>query len=307
MEESTLAHAPRVIRTLAFVPAHDEDAILRAADMGADAIGLDLEDLTPGPAKQHARDIFPAMARQMAARGVVVMARTNGLGGGLCEADLDAILCPELHCLNFPKAESAESVATFCALLDKAEASHGLPARSILVRPVVETARGIRMAYEVATASPRVEYMGGVAGGFWGDLGASLGVIMSPAGTESLYLRSKVLVDVRDAGLRFPIGGGGTASRDPESVRRFAVENKHLGYTGSFTHPRREFIEVVNEAFTPTPAEIAEWSEIMPALEEARAEGTIVIEVGGKLYDTAGIPRVREQLDLAARLGLAPA
>jgi citrate lyase subunit beta / citryl-CoA lyase len=307
MEKTTLSNEPRVIRTLAFVPAHDEDAILRAADMGADAIGLDLEDLTPGPAKQHAREIFPAMARQMAARGVVVMARTNGLERGQCEADLEAILCPELHCLNFPKAESADAVSRFCALLDKAEADHGLPAGSILVRPVVETARGIRMAYEVAAASPRVEYMGGVAGGFWGDLGATVGVIMSPSGTESLYLRSKVLVDVRDAGLRFPIGGGGTASRDLESVRRFAAENKHLGYTGSFTHPHREVIEVINEMFTPSATEIAEWTGILPGLEEARAEGTIVIEVDGKLYDTAAIPRVREQLELAARLGLVPA
>jgi hypothetical protein len=29
--------------------------------------------------------------------------------------------------------------------------------------------------------------------------------------------------------------------------------------------------------------------------------------VDGKLYDTAAIPRVREQLDLATRLGLVPA
>ncbi len=64
---------------------------------------------------------------------------------------------------------------------------------------------------------------------------------------------------------------------------------------------------MVNEVFTPTAAEIAEWTEILPRLEEAKAEGTIVIEVDGKLYDTAAIPRVRDQLDLAARIGLVPA
>jgi citrate lyase subunit beta / citryl-CoA lyase len=301
-----VSNEPRVIRSLVFVPAHDENAILRAAEMGADAVGLDLEDLTPGPAKEHARNIFPSMAREMASRGVVVMARTNGFDGGMCEADIDAIVCPELHCLNIPKAESADAVARFCALVEKAEVAHGLLPGSTWVRPVVETARGIRLAYEIAAASPRIEYMGGVAGGFWGDLGATLGVIMSPSGTESLYLRSKVLVDVRDAGLRFPIGGGGTASTDRESVRRFALENKHLGYTGSFTYPRPEIIEVVNDVFTPSAADIAEWTAILPRLEEARAEGTIVIEVDGKLYDTAAILRVRDQLDLVSRLGLFP-
>jgi citrate lyase subunit beta/citryl-CoA lyase len=146
--------------------------------------------------------------------------------------------------------------------------------------------------------------MGGVTGGFWGDLGASVGMIISPSAHESLFLRSKVLVDVRAAGVPFPVGGGATASPDPESVRAFADENKHLGYTGSFVPPRREVVEVVNEVFTPTAAELAEWQAVLPRLEAARAEGTIVVMIDGKMYDAAGIERVQAQLDLARRLGL---
>jgi citrate lyase subunit beta/citryl-CoA lyase len=298
-----VSNAPHVIRTLSFVPAHEADAILRAADTGVDALGLDLEDLTPGPAKQQARDIFRAVATELAAKGVVVMARTNAIGRG-CEEDLDAVVCPELHCLNIPKAGTADDVTRFCDLLSRAEAAHGLPVGRILVRPVIETAHGIRNAYEIAAASERVAYMGGVAGGFWGDLGATLGLIMSPAATESLYLRSKVLVDVRAAGVPFPIGGGGTATPDLDLVRRFALENKHLGYTGNFTPPRWDVVEVVNEVFTPTTGELAEWAAVLPQLEAARAEGTIVVMIEGRMYDTAGIERVRHQLDLAQRLGL---
>ena len=299
-----MSNEPRIIRTLAFVPAHDEGVILRAAGLGLDALGLDLEDSTPGPSKQRARDIFRAMAQEIAARGVLVMARTNGFRDGACEADLDAVLCPELHALNIPKAESAEDVQRFCSLLDRAEAAHGIAAGSVLVRPVIETARGVRAAYEIAAASPRVTYMGGVAGGFWGDLGATVGLIMSELGTESLYLRSKVIVDVRAAGVRFPVGGGSVATDDPALVRRFATENKHLGYTGSFVPPRKDVVDIVNAVFTPTPAELAEWAAVLPRLEVARAEGTVVEVIDGKMYDTAGIPRVRDQLDLAARLGL---
>ena len=295
---------PRIVRTLAFVPAHDEEVILRAADTGLDALGLDLEDSTPGPGKQRARDIFRAMAAEIAARGVLVMARTNGFRGGACEADLDALMCPELHALNIPKAETADDVVRFCELLEKAETAHGLPVGSIVVRPVIETARGVRAAYEIASASPRVTYMGGVAGGFWGDLGATVGLIMSEVGTESLYLRSKVIIDVRAAGVRFPVGGGSVATDDPALIRRFAVENKHLGYTGSFVPPRRDVVEIVNDVFTPTPEELAEWRSVLPQLEAARAEGTVVVVIDGKMYDTAGIARVRELLDLATRLGL---
>src|SRR5579864_5402106 len=105
-----MSSEPRVVRTLAFVAAHDEEAILRAAGTGLDALGLDLEDSTPGPGKPRAREIFRAMAKEIAARGVLVMARTNGFHGGACEADLDALMCPELHAVNIPKAESAEDV-----------------------------------------------------------------------------------------------------------------------------------------------------------------------------------------------------
>ncbi|HZQ56762.1 MAG TPA: aldolase/citrate lyase family protein [Acidimicrobiales bacterium] len=295
---------PRIVRTLAFVPAHDEDVVLRAADVGLDALGLDLEDSTPGPGKGRAREIFRTMATEIAARGVLVMARTNGFAGGACEADLDAVMCPELHALNIPKAESAEDVLRFCTLLEKAEAAHGIAVGSVLVRPVIETARGVRAAFEIASASPRVTYMGGVAGGFWGDLGATVGLIMSELGTESLYLRSKVVIDVRAAGVRFPVGGGSVATDNPALVRRFAVENKHLGYTGSFVPPRRDVVEIVNDVFSPTSEELAEWAAVLPVLDAARAEGTVVVTIDGRMYDTAGIARVRDQLALAARLGL---
>src|SRR5579862_688386 len=299
-----MSSEPRVVRTLAFVAAHDEEVILRAAGTGLDALGLDLEDSTPGPGKARAREIFRTMAREIDARGVLVMARTNGFRDGACEADLDALMCPELHALNIPKAESAADVERFCALLDRAEAAHGIAPGSVVVRPVIETARGVRAAYEIAAASPRVTYMGGVAGGFWGDLGATVGLIMSEHGTESLYLRSKVIIDVRAADVRFPVGGGSVATDDPALVRRFAEENKHLGYTGSFVPPRRDVVEIVNAVFTPTREELAEWAAVLPRLEAARAEGTVVEVIDGKMYDTAGIARVRDQLDLAARLGL---
>ncbi len=232
------------------------------------------------------------------------MARTNGFRDGACEADLDAVMCPELHCLNIPKAESAGDVTRFCELLDRAEAAHHLAPGSVLVRPVIETARGVRSAYEIAAASPRVTYMGGVAGGFWGDLGATVGMIMSTGGNESLFLRSKVIIDVRAAGVRFPVGGGTVPSRHPDDIRHFAEENKHLGYTGSFTAPHEDVVSIVNHVFTPTAEEIEEWTSVLPTLEAARAEGTIVVMIGGRMYDTAGIDRVRDQLALAGRLGL---
>ena len=293
----------RVIRSLAFCEAHDEDLIMKAAESGVDALGMDMEDLTPRSGKQKARDIFRDIAKELDSRGIVVMARANRFAFG-CEADLEAIVCPELHCVNISKTESADDVIEFCRLLDKAEANNGLPVGYTLVRPVIETAAGIKWAYEIAAASDRITYMGGVAGGFWGDLGGTLGLIQSPTGVESLFLRSKVLVDVRTAGRKFPIGGGMTSRRDMEGVRAFAVENKHLGYTGAYTMPQKQIVDIVNEVFTPTPEEIADWQETIPLLEQAERDGNVAFRIGGRTYDIAGLERVRDQMELAQRLGL---
>lgn len=299
------ANPSGIIRTMAFVPAQDPEFALKAADSGLDCVGMDLEDLTPRSDKQKARDVFKEIATALAARGVIVTARTNGFEEGMCEADLEAIVCPELHFVNMPKAESGKDVERFCDLLSKAEEKAGLPVGYTWVRPVVETSTGIRLAYEIAAASERVEYMGGTAGGFWGDLGATLGTIYMDDGRESLFLRSKVLVDVRSAGLRYPVGGGAIARRTAEAARSFALENKHLGYTGMFTQPVAENVAVINEVFTPTKEEIADWQETIPVLEEALAEGRIAFRRGDRMYDVAGLQRVKEQIALAKRLGLA--
>ncbi len=297
------ANPARVIRSMAFVPAHEPEKALEAAEAGLDAVGMDLEDLTPRSAKQEARDIFRDVAKQLTQRGVIAMARTNSFENG-CEADLEAVMCPELHLVHMAKAESGEDVRRYEGLLAKAEASAGLPAGHTWIRPVVETATGVRLAYEIAAASERIEYMGGVSGGFWGDLGATVGSIYMEDGRESLFLRSKVLIDVRSAGVRFPCGGGNIANPTPDSYRRFALECKHLGYTGMFTAAKAETVAVVNEVFTPTQDEIDDWQEVMPILEEAKAEGNVAFKRGDRMFDIAGMGRVKAQLDLARRLGL---
>ncbi len=301
----------RAIRSLAFVPAHDADRILAAATAGMDGLCLDLEDLTPLAHKADARRIFPEVAKQLAALGVTVFARTNGVAadkaGGMGRADLEAIVVPELHCVSIPKTDTAADVHEFCEILDQVERDAGLVPGSVLVRPIVETALGVRNAYEIASASPRIAYMGGVSGGWWGDLSSGLGYVPTADGRETFYVRSKVLVDVRAAGVPFPIGGGTLGSTDPEAVRAYAWENKHLGYEGFHCSPTAEAVRIVNEVFTPAPSEVAEWLRLLSVLEQAERDGLTATVVDGVFYDLAGLAKVRRQLDLARRLGLVDA
>lgn len=298
-------HTPRIIRSLVFTPAHDRDLIREHATRGMDALCLDMEDLTPAGAKQQARDLGREIAADLTRAGVLVFARTNGIDEGRAESDLDAIVGPDLHCVSLPKAESPEQVRAYDELLTDAERRNDIQEGTIHVRPIIETAQGVRRAYDIAAASPRVCYVGGVAGGWWGDLATSIGYVPTTEGRETHHVRARVLVDVRAAGCRFPIGGGTTAGSDPDAIRVFAEDNRTLGYTGMHCRGDAMTIAVVNDVFTPSREEVEGFLEILPEVEAAVESGTVAMELSdGRTIDTVGLRRVHELLELARRTGV---
>jgi len=70
--------------------------------------------------------------------------------------------------------------------------------------PTLETAKGIYHAYQIATSSSRVPTLCGTAGK-GGDTARSLGYVWSKTGSETLYIRSKVLLEARAAGVAYPL------------------------------------------------------------------------------------------------------
>ena len=74
--------------------------------------------------------------------------------------------------------------------------------------------------------------------------------------------------------------------------------------SSSFCPADKTLVEVINDVYTPTAEEIAEYRETIPLLEAAEKEGTVAWKSGSKTYDTAGLERARDLMDLARRLGL---
>jgi citrate lyase subunit beta/citryl-CoA lyase len=294
--------APRIIRSLLLVSASNEQAIDNACAARPDAICLDFEDLTPADQKDRARSIFAEMAERIGAVGALVFMRTNALESGHVELDLQAAVGAALHCVDLPKVESAESVVRYAELVTAAERRNGVAEGTLRMRPLCETPLGIHLGYEIASASDRITYMGGVSGGWWGDLGATLGHLDTHDGKGTLYLRSKMLMDVRAAGVLYPLSGGAIRSRGPEDLRSYYQECKVLGYTGVHCPPTAEAVAIANEVFLPAPEDLAGWLKYLPALEAAEANGETSIWHDGKHLDIVCLPRIRAQLELRDRV-----
>ncbi len=292
------------IRSLLFVPGNREDRIRRALASEADALAIDLESATPAGELEQARAIARRVIgeRERTARPRLFV-RVAQRGSADQARDLAAVVHPALCGVLLPQVVGPEDVAATDAALARAESAAGVPPGRTRIMPLVESASAIRLAYEIARASPRVAYMGGATSGD-GDLARSLGYRFSAEGQETLFLRSKVLVDVRAAGVPNPLSGLWGRVDDLDGLAALARQSRDLGYEGFMTiHPKQ--LAIVNAIFSPSPEEIAQWRALVAAMESASLAGLGAIRHGGRLVDGAHVKTARQRLERARRLGLA--
>ncbi|HPG24802.1 MAG: CoA ester lyase [Spirochaetaceae bacterium] len=310
---------PRVrpIRSLVFVPGSDEKRLADVPGLPADAVVLDMEEpqtpMTERIREQTRRLVsaFLGDADRHPAEHPRYFARLRPASSGEMLTDLQAIALPGLAGVLVPKIEDPRDIVAADALVTNVEVQAGLPRGSILLYPILETAQAIRLAYEIAMASPRVGYMGGAISRF-GDIHQALGFRWTREGRETLFLRSKVLADAKAAGIRYPISGmwGGDVS-DLEGLRSFATELRDLGYYGMMLGDAAH-VPLVHELFTPSAEEVAYWRELVDLADAAEARGSeeAVLhgdaEQGeGHVVHLAHVGSARLNLEWARDLGVA--
>jgi citrate lyase subunit beta/citryl-CoA lyase len=290
------------LRSLLFVPGNKEDWMRKAPRYGADALILDLEDSVPEDAKTTARPLVRKMLEELGASGQTLFVRVNCLETGLTGADLEAVTCPALYGVILPKVQAPADVVEIDVLLKFFERKAGMAVGSICIDPALETAQGIRCAYDIAMASERVAHMGG-SGGKGGDTARSIGFQWTPEGLETLFVKSKVLVDARAAGVPYPLSGGWMDIHHLDGLRALAMQLKQLGYTGmELIHPSH--VPIVNAVFTPTPEEIAHWQGLIKAMEARRQQGSAVVTYAGDMVDVAHEETARAMLARVKEWGL---
>ena len=201
-----------------------------------------------------------------------------------------------------PKVETPDDIAVLDALLSQGERRAGLAPGQVEIYPTLETAKGVYHAYPIATCSARVPTLA-VAASPGGDSARSLGYVWSKEGTETLYMRSKVLLDARAASVAYPLAATWFAIADLDGLRHDVQLNRQLGYTGQILiHPSH--VPIVNEIFTPTADDIAYHQGLLAAMEEAERQGTAAVAYEGVMVDIAMVKTSRQILDLARSIGV---
>ena len=284
-----------VWRSLMFVPVTSEKFVRTGADRGADAIILDLEDAVAPSQKEHARTLIAGAIPQVARNGADVLVRVNR-PWRLLVRDLEAAVIPGVAALVLTKVDSAEHVHAVEEIVAELEAERGLPAGGIKFLALVETTAGFFRVDKIATASRRIVALSLGSE----DFAADAGMQAEPEGL--LYPKQQIVFAARAAGI-LPMGFVGSIAdfRDQEAFRAIVRRSRRLGFLcASAIHPLQ--VQVLNEEFAPSAAEIERAERMIAAYEDAYAKGLGAVQFEGAMIDVPVVERARTVVNRAAAL-----
>jgi citrate lyase subunit beta/citryl-CoA lyase len=295
--------APRLRRSLHFVPGGNERMMARALTLPADGLILDLEDAVPPDRKAATRPIVRGWLEKLDFGGRERWVRMNPLDTGLGRADLEETIAGRPDGYVVPKPRSAADVVAIAQILDGLEQRHGIPNGTTRLIPIAtETPEGLLRIREVASASPRITAIS------WGieDLGAAMG-LGRVRDADNRYLdiprfaRVMCTVAASAAGVE-AIDTVFTDIADLDGLRRECEEAVDMAFSGKISiHPTQ--IAVINAGFTPSPAAVEGARALVAAFAEHARRGVYAFTWEGRMVDAPHLAHARRIL---ARAGEAP-
>ena len=246
--------------------------LAKGPSLGADMVFLDLEDSVAPLEKEAARANVVSAINDNDWGDAVLCVRINAWDTKWTYQDVIHIVeqsSDRLDELMLPKVQRASEVVALDLLLTQIEANTGRSAVGIEAQ--IETAMGLINVEEICAASPRLEtIIFGPA-----DFAASMempvltGGVQIPEypGDHFHYVFSKILMAGRAYGLQV-IDGPFLKIRELDALRDYSMRTRILGYDGKWAlHPDQ--VKVINEVFTPTPAQFDKAHAILDAYRQA--------------------------------------
>ena len=276
------------LRSLLFVPGDRPDRMEKALASGADALILDLEDAVAPENRPVARHEVAHFLNQH--NEVRIFVRVNPLDSPDNEKDLNAVLPSHPNGIVLPKAEGGASVAE-------------------LARRLSERSNATAQILAIATETPAAIFQLGSYGGAkrllgltWGaeDLPAAVGAATSREEDGRFtppyeLARSLCLFGAAAAGV-LPIETVYPAYKDLEGLAAYAARARRDGFLGMLAiHPSQ--VPVINEAFTPTEAELAHARAVVAAFEANPGVGALSLD--GRMIDRPHLVQAQRLLSLA--------
>ena len=311
----------RLHRSELAVPGSNPAMFEKAAKSAADIVFLDVEDAVAPDDKAQARKNIIQGLNDIDWGRKTMMVRINGLDTHYMYRDVVDIVeaCPRLDMILIPKVGTPADVYAIDMMVTQIETAMGRTKR-IGFEVLIETALGMANVEAIAQSSKRLEAMSfGVA-----DYAAStrarttvIGGVNKDSGvltdrdadgnreyfwTDPWHAaQTRMMVACRAYGLR-PIDGPFGDFSDTDGYLSAANRAAVLGYEGKWAiHPSQ--IELANQVYTPSEAEVTRAKRIMQAMDEAAKAGKGAVSLDGRMIDIASIRMAEALLAKADQIG----
>ena len=186
-------------------------------------------------------------------------------------------------------------------LLGQIERNIGLPVGRIKLEVLIESARAVIHAFEIASASPRMAGLIFGIADYAGDTGAK--ELSLEQFSVYHYPKAKIIAAARATGID-AIDNVTLQFRDLEQCRSDAGKGAQMGFDGKWAiHPDQ--VNVINEVFSPSPDELKRAQEILDLYGKAdRDEGRGAIVYEDEMVDAATLRVEAKKLLIAKKAGL---
>lgn len=282
-------NATYLMRSLMFVPAHNQKLLDSSVKRDADVLLLDIEDSVPKADKQLARENIKAFVQRDDLKGKLIFPRVNDRESGELLKDAYQLTIEGVHGFMFPKATKAEDVYFFGKLLETIEYEKGIPVGTFKIIPLIETTGAVMNIQEICQACTRV-----IAVAFGcEDYVTNLKGKHDSEGQSIFFARNMIVNGARACGV-IPIDTVHIRVHDLEDLEKNLKVVKQLGFEGMLVLNPKE-LPLVHQYFSPSEEEIAWATEMVQLAEEAEKEGKGVAVKDNKFI---GPPMVKMAKDI---------
>ena len=273
-----MPHPSRPLRSVLYIPGSKPRALEKARGLPVDAIIFDLEDAVAPDEKTAARGTLAGALADGGYGGRLKIVRINGLSTDWGHDDAVAGRDMGADGVLMPKVDGPEDLDALAAI------TGDLPLWAMMETPM-------GMLNAAAIASHPLFY-GMVMG--TNDLAKDMGTRFRPDRLPLMTGLGLCVLAAKAHGVAI-IDGVYNAFKDEEGLRAECEQGRDMGFDGkTLIHPAQ--IEITNQAFAPTAAEIDLAERQIAAFEAALAEGQAVAVVDGRIVENLHVATARETL-----------
>jgi len=285
-----------LLRSMMFVPGHNEKLLMSASNSSADALILDLEDsVMPLPNKQIAREMIKEKVTSGVFKKFRIFPRVNDRESGHCLKDVYNLTIEGIDGFVYPKSTKGEDIYFFDKLLETIEYEKGFPIGKFKIVPLIETAAAVLNAQEICMASQRVIAIAFGCEDFIADLEG-----IHDHDGQSLYVpRALIAMAARATGV-IPIDTVHIHVHDLEDLEKNVLLAKIMGFEGMLVlHPKE--LDIVHKHYTPSDKEVEDAREMLCLFAKAEKDNKGVAVFDGKFV---GPPMVAAAKKVVAKNNL---